>query len=77
MTYEIINTAIAGIVISDDGLSLQLNVVIRYRATGADKTEPSSVGCSIVLSLESGERSTLLSEYQSKVTEWFQENYNL
>ena len=77
MTYEITNTAIAGIVISDDGLSLQLNVVIRYRAVGADKTEPSSTGCSIVLSLESGERNTMLSEYQTKIVEWFQENYNI
>ena len=64
-----------GIYLSEDKKELRCDMTISYIADGADKTQPSSVGCSIMLSME-GERSTMDAELQEKTIEWFQTTFN-
>ena len=77
MTYKIISTQTSKVSLADDNLSISVDMTITYGIEGAEKMQPSSVGCTIELSLEIGERNTLVSELETKTAEWFEENFNV
>lgn len=76
MKYEMLSSKISGMVVSEDSKSIQMDITIQYMATGADKTQPSSVGSSFTISLESGERNTMAEELDKKILDWFELNFN-
>lgn len=74
--YTITHSFISNIKLGADGNSVDIDMTIQFIFDGADKTTPSSTGCTINLDLKIGERNTMLSELNDKTEEWFNLNYN-
>lgn len=77
MKYVIKSSAVSAIRISEDKLSISLDVTILYNTEEPSKLQDSSVGTTIVISLEKGDRKTLVSELEKSIQEWFDKNYNV
>jgi hypothetical protein len=76
MEYAIKETAIGSPKITLDGLSIDIDVTIWYGIVGDEKCQSSSIGTTINLFLDESPRNTLVSELNTKILQWFNENYN-
>lgn len=76
MKYIINSTSISRIILSENGKDISIDMTIFFGVKGMDKISPSSIGCTVSLSLEDGNRNTLVAELNEKTVNWFNENYN-
>ena len=63
--------------LAEDSKSVDINFTLLFNLEGETKLPDASVGDKVNLSLETGERSTMVEELNEKINEWFQTNYNL
>lgn len=74
--YIIKSTSISGITLSSDEKSIDINQAITFNKEGETVLPDGNTGNTVNLSLETGERNTMLAELQSKTTEWFNSKFN-
>ena len=74
--YIIKSQTINAIKLAEDLKSVNLDFTLTYNLEGETKLPDGSVGNTITLSLETGERSTMVDEMNTKINEWFKNNYN-
>ena len=75
--YIIKSKTINGIKLSEDLKSVNLDFTIFYNIDGESKLPNGSIGDTITLSLETGERNTMVSEMETKIIEWFNLKFNV
>lgn len=76
MAYIIKTQTTNAIHLADDLKSVSLDVTVTYNREGESKLPDGSTGTTVVLSIEAGERDTLVPELNEKVHQWFNEQYN-
>jgi len=75
MEYEITNTEISRITLSEDNSTLAVDMTLWYNVAES-KLQDSTTGCTITLDMTTGERATMKAELDTKVLEWFNKKFN-